>query len=425
MFKNVPEPYSMIEDKKRSLLAIVSYITTILCRRLPSRSVIPFLRLLLGSLASGGGHVTAAIVSLRHDVTWSSHYKWLCRGGTWCWRHLALGAVEVLSELTRELKTTPQFFVIDDTLVERVSRKAPGTKIHFDHSKKPNRSSYINGQCLVSLSAAVRTQDKVVSLPLLHLLAKGTGNEGKLEKAKELVSDISPLVNELPRYLLVDAWYMRETLIKHAREKGFHVIGQVRIDTDIRHIPPTPLRAKRGRPRIYGNKISPKSLAHTRFREATLPLYGKNQQILFHSTVAYARFLGPVPVRAVWVHFVTTNPKTGEKTVGNRKLFLSTDTSLDPLQCIQHYEMRWIHIPSLAEFIPAFLLAFSPHLAELLARRTPWRKDRKITSRIITEALKEYFQSLSIHDIWSRTQKFCSFPIRELNPHTNNTNIAA
>jgi hypothetical protein len=46
----------------------------------------------------------------------------------------------------KELCTPPVWHVVVDTVVERLSARAPGSLVHHNHAAKPNRSRFLRGQ---------------------------------------------------------------------------------------------------------------------------------------------------------------------------------------------------------------------------------------------------------------------------------------
>ena len=329
-----------MSNKKEDLLVVVRYLITQFCLCLPLRSVPSFLRLYFGVLSSQGGHVTSAILGYKSEVSWSAHYKWLQRS-SWRGEELGLGSVRVLVELLKHWGGT-LYLVLDDTVIERASRKAPGVKFHHQHSNKPNRPTFLNGQCVLSLMGAVRMGcGRVISLPFVHKLYKGKGNDGKLVLGAQLLELVSRVISSLPRCLLMDCWFMKRSLLEAAREKGIQVIGQVRIDTDLREIHVPPQKRKRGRPQKFGKRITLRAVkqVHKKLTKVKLSLYGKEQVVIYRSEVCYAHFLGTIPVRVVWVAFL--DDENAKHSKAKWKLLLSTDTSLTPIEIIQRYEMRW------------------------------------------------------------------------------------
>jgi hypothetical protein len=76
--------------------------------------------------------------------------------------------------------------VVDDTVVERISARAPGSLVHRNHAAKPNRSRFLRGQGWLCLAAVVEHGWGVGAVPLmLRLVRRGT-HRGKLTSARFL-----------------------------------------------------------------------------------------------------------------------------------------------------------------------------------------------------------------------------------------------
>lgn len=70
--------------------------------------------------------------------------------------------------------------------------------------------------------------------------------------ARQLIDSIRGHLSEAR--LLIDAWFMRKSLILPMLEQGVRIIGQVRRDT-VLCLPPEPEPKRRGRKRKYGRRI--------------------------------------------------------------------------------------------------------------------------------------------------------------------------
>ena len=205
-----------------------------LCRAVPLRSTLTFIELLVGALLSQNGFVTEAYSSLAMRNHWTSSYKWL-QNGKWSWIALSRQFLRLIISV---LQNDVIHLAIDDTLTLRSSHKAPSSQIHHQHGNKPNLSQYVRGQCWVSLALIGRRRNgDAVALPLLSRLTPSTGNQGKLRAAKALIRCIFRLLGQAKVRVLVDSWYMRHSFIEAMLSRGFHVIGQARIDTRLYDLP--------------------------------------------------------------------------------------------------------------------------------------------------------------------------------------------
>src|SRR4051794_40341294 len=130
---------------------ILTSLVAGLAAAVPRRARTTFTELLLGAATTRGGHVTDAILAAGLSRSWTSYY-WFLRRGRWAW--LAVWQA-LLAALTTLFEPAVWHVVIDDTVVERVSAKAPGSLIHHNHSAKPNRPRFLRGQGWLCLAAVV------------------------------------------------------------------------------------------------------------------------------------------------------------------------------------------------------------------------------------------------------------------------------
>ena len=136
-----------------------------------------------------------------------------------------------------------------------------------------------------------------LTVPIRSWLLEESGQRGKLWVARQLMDSIRGHVKGVR--LLIDAWFMRCSLILPLLEQQVRIIGQVRRDTAL-FLPPEPEPKRRGRKRKYGQRVDAAMLETLPMQEMELMLYGKVQPFRVRSVLAVARFLKGLPVRAVW-----------------------------------------------------------------------------------------------------------------------------
>src|SRR5690349_9139020 len=180
---------------------ILASIIARLTAAVPARARATFLDLLLGAAATKGGHVTDAILAGGLSRGWSTYY-WFLEQGRWSWLRVWAALLDVLTMLFRP---GVWYVVLDDSVVERGSTKAPGSLMHHNHNAKPNRPKFLRGQGWLCLAAVIeRNTFAVGAVPLLlRLLGQRLGHVR----------------------LLLDAWFMRPWLIQRALAAGHTVIG--------------------------------------------------------------------------------------------------------------------------------------------------------------------------------------------------------
>jgi hypothetical protein len=398
---------------------------TFLTFALPIRSVPTFIELLIGAMLTQAGFVTQAWLAVNMKRHWTSYYKWL-QNGKWSW-------VKLGTQMARMLKAffpnQQRFLVIDDTIIYRNSKKAPGSKIHHEHGCKANRPKYVRGQSWVSLASVANQGLSSAAIPLLFRMMRVDGNTSKLDAAKVLIRAIFPVFASENVCLLIDSWYMRATLILYALKNGIHVIGQVRKDTALYKIPVR--TGKRGRLRKYGDKLTPERINLLPEKRERRFIYGKWQWVHFKSVIAKARFLKGEQVKAVLVYFVDENGS-----VTNERLILATNITLTPWEIISAYAKRWtietmfaqiknnwgwkeawqqsrqvLHrwtqILSIGYALPQLLALIGGYQINKLSFLTPWRSNKSITAGQVRLWLNMILRHVRVRDWWNpKSRKF-------------------
>ena len=392
---------------------------TFLAQALPKRSIPTFLELLFGAMLTQTGFVTDAYLAVNSMRHWNSYYKWL-HFGKWSW--VALGRQTARLALLM-FPRRRWFLMIDDTIVFRSSKKAPGSAIHHQHGNKTNRPTFVRGQCWVTLALTISKGFRSLGIPIISRLARRGGNSGKLVAAQTLLRVVVPLFQELQTFLLMDSWYMRCNLITYAMENGLSVIGQVRKDTALFHEPER--TGKRGRPRKYGNRVSAEWIASLPEVRQQFTVYGKIQTVYYRSAVVLARFLNGRPVRIVWSQLENED---GVRT--QQSLILSTEVSLSGARIILGYGRRWsvedlfnqlknrwgwketwqqtrqilhrwVQILSVSYAIPQLLVLINDAKVAYLASFAPWRQKQPLTAGRVRQGLQRFFGHVNIRALWN------------------------
>jgi hypothetical protein len=318
-----------------SSLTVPPILATLIGRigaAVPARARASFLELLMGAAATKGGHVTDAILATGLSRAWTTYYWFLEYGrGSWLqvWQTLP-GA------LTALFAPAVWHVIVDDTVTERMSIRAPASLIHHNHHAKPNRPPFLRGQGWLCLAAVVERGWKVGAVPLmLRLVRRGT-NRGKLKSARFLLRLLGQRLGHVR--VLLDAWFMRGWLITRTLADGHTVIGRVRRDLALYKVPKPPRRRCRGRPRKYGERLTRARVEALPVQRSAQILYGKLEVVRYRSCRVAARFLKGTVVRAVWVEL--ERPEHRDKP-REQRLLICTDPNLPALDVITSYAKRW------------------------------------------------------------------------------------
>jgi hypothetical protein len=298
----------------------------------PARARTTFLELLLGAAATKGGHVTDAILSSGVSRRWTTYF-WFLERGRWSWLRVWHA---LLGELTTLFAPAVWHVVVDDSVVERLSTRAPGSMVHHNHTAKPNRPPFLRGQGWLCLAAVVERDFKVGAVPLMLRLVRRGAHRGKLKSARFLLRLLGRRLGQVR--VLLDAWFMRGWLIRCTLADGHTVIGRVRRDLALYTPPRAPRRRRPGRPRKYGERLTPARVEALPCHRSARILHGRLDVVRWRSCRVAARFLHGRVVRAVWVEL--ERPDRRDKPP-ERRLLLCTDPDLPAPEVITAYAKRW------------------------------------------------------------------------------------
>ncbi|QSH81900.1 MAG: transposase [Ferrovum myxofaciens] len=224
-----------------SVCLLLSEWISFLLAAVPPRSRRTFVELLIGCMLNPEGWVTRAIGAIRREAHWTTYYKLIERANV----SVADLSIQLLQLTQRVFPNELVNLIIDDTLVPRCAKKGPGISVKHDHSHKANRPTFLNSQGWVTLALVVRVRlGSALTIPIRSWLVEESGQRGKLWVARQLIESVRGNVREAR--LLIDAWFMRKSLILPLLEQRVRIIGQVRRDTAL-YLPPEPEPKRRGR----------------------------------------------------------------------------------------------------------------------------------------------------------------------------------
>ena len=226
----------------------------------------------------------------------------------------------------------------DGIKIPKAGRKMPAVKKLHQPSESNTKPKYIFGHSCQAVAVLTQALSSVFALPLACRIHEGVvfSNRDKRTLLDKMILLINSLgVNE-PFYFVADAYYATGKIVRGLLAKGNHLVTRVKSNS-VAWYPAKPPRADRpkskGRPRKYGKKIKVRSLLKKagRMQEATSPVYGeKKVTIRFRTADLLWRPVG------ILVRFVAVDhPRRG------KILLMSTDLSLEPLDIIRIYGLRF------------------------------------------------------------------------------------
>lgn len=222
----------------------------------------------------------------------------------------------------------------DGIKAPKEGKKMPGVKLLHQESETNSKPSYIMGHSAQALALLAKALDGFFAVPLVSRIHEGIifSNRDQRTLLDKMLLLLKSLGLALPYYLIADAFYACGSLAKGMLADGNHLISRVRINA-VAYEPPPPAPKRRGRKKKYGKKIRLRSVFEEKdaFQEVPSPIYGeKGVQIRFRTLDLLWKPVGLL-VRFVWV----VHPHRGSI------ILMSTDTSLEPLEILRLYSLRF------------------------------------------------------------------------------------
>jgi hypothetical protein len=219
-------------------------------------------------LARGRRTVTTWIRAARQSGRFQSCYIAVAAAG----RKADSIAVRLLNEVVAPLANGSGrlTLAIDDTPTRRYGPYVQAAGVHHNPTPGPAGSPHVYGHVFVVLALLVEHgRWGVIALPLLSRLyvrkvdlpaidpKHRPSFRTKLEMAVELLRWAKPWLGLLrrPIWLVADGAYAKKDVLKPAKALGVTVVSRLRKDAALRTVPGPRPCGKRGRPRIYGERV--------------------------------------------------------------------------------------------------------------------------------------------------------------------------
>jgi len=226
-------------------------------------------------------------------------------------------------------------FLADGIKIAKSGRKMPAVKKLHQESDDNTKPEFIFGHSCQAVTAVVRAAAGHFALPLACRIHEGVvfdSCDGR-SQLDRLVEMTLALGVSAPALLVADAYYAAAKVIRPLLAAGWHLISAARMNAVAYRPPPPPPAGRRGRRRVYGEKVRLRELFDeiAAFVEGPSPIYGERGVTLRYRV---ADLLWR-PVGIVLRFVLVIHPTRG------KKILLCTDISADPLEIIRVYGIRF------------------------------------------------------------------------------------
>jgi hypothetical protein len=251
---------------------------------------------------------------------------------TGCWVRLCLVLFEPFCAGSRLV------CLADGIKAPKEGKQMPAVKMLHQQSASNTKPEYIMGHSFQAISLLVQgPAGHVAAVPLASRIHEGLVLSNRdtrtlLDKLAALLFSIAQ-EGERKVLLVADAYYAAGKLIAQLLGQGHQLVTRAKSNAVAYRPVPVPAHRRRGRPRIYGEKVRLKDLAgdDAQFISAPSPVYGENNVTLSYRCLDLIWRPAARMVRFV----IVRHPLRG--TI----FLLATDLTLQPLEILILYGYRF------------------------------------------------------------------------------------
>lgn len=235
---------------------------------------------------------------------------------------------EFNKELILEHGGGKYIIAFDPSYISKAGKHTPGVGYFWSGTAAKSKWGLeIGGIAVVDVNnrtafhlEAVQTLNVPEAMKLLEFYAKTLINRKKT-------------LQEISKYIVVDAYFSKKAFVSELTENGYIVISRLRDDAHLSYkFKETKSKDKgkrgKGRPKSKGDKVDLKALCTETFR-----LVEDNKQVSIFSGIVVSKSLG-TEIKVVIVY-------TKKKSKSTHKIYFSTDLTLKWYKILDYYKMRF------------------------------------------------------------------------------------
>jgi hypothetical protein len=223
----------------------------------------------------------------------------------------------------------------DGIKVAKAGKKMPGVKLLHQESDSNTKPEYIMGHSCQAVAILVGALQSVFAVPLASRIHEGLvfSNRDTATLLDKMISLVDSL--GLPSfYFVADAYYCARKVMTPLLNKGNHLVSLVRMNA-VAYLPADApsCKRKKGRPKLYGEKVKLRTMfdCPDAMQQAQSPVYGETNVLLRYCCADLL-----IKRIGIMVRFVAViHPSRG------RRILMSTDLSLPPIDIIALYGLRF------------------------------------------------------------------------------------
>lgn len=223
----------------------------------------------------------------------------------------------------------------DGIKVPKAGKKMPGVKRLYQGGESNTKPEYILGHSCQAIAILAGEETSFTAIPLAARIHEGVVHSNRDQRTllDKMVLLLKALVIDRPYYFVADAYYASRKIARSLLDMGQHLVTRVRSNA-VGYLPaPPPETPRRGRPKLYGERVPIRSLFGQPEAAQTMqsPVYGESDvKLSVWSQDLLWRPLG------ILVRFVAVaHPTRG------RLILMTTDLTLKPLDVIRLYGYRF------------------------------------------------------------------------------------